>query len=66
MIKEYIVQVDVDENGNESKWAKMQELVRCGECKHRVSWRSAEGHVCDFDAFLVEDNYFCARGKRKQ
>lgn len=44
------------------------ELIRCGECKHR----DPEDHKCDCGEmerqgcpFPVDDNYYCAYGKRK-
>lgn len=36
------------------------EIVTCKDCKYNYE------NSCDFDGFGIDDNYFCAKGERKE
>ena len=39
---------------------KVQELVRCKDCKHR------NGSACDYSAVWLRENGFCQWGERRE
>ena len=66
MAKEWIVP-DAD-LGCDGVYFGYEELVRCGECKHR----DPEDHKCDCGGleragcvFPVDDDYYCKYGQRR-
>ena len=78
MTREYIMQVTVDADGHEHGITRVQELVRCGECKHHymepVLFTDYIGsirefnpvrHMCELshDEIPVRD-FFCRFGER--
>ena len=78
MIKEYIMAVGVDDDGYEHGMRRIQELVRCVNCKHchaepilfggvheRVMLLPVR-HICEItqDEIVIPD-YFRGRGERR-
>ena len=78
MIKEYIMAVRIDDDGYEHGMRRMQELVRCVNCKHcyaePVLFGEVYGrmmlppvrHICEIthDEIVIPD-YFCRCGERR-
>lgn len=58
MTREYIMQVTVDPDGHEHGLTRVQELVRCGECRHRYALNSR--------CHSKPKNHYCGYGERKQ
>ena len=77
MIKEYIMQVTVDDDGNEHGLTRVQELVRCWECQcHYMEPVLFDNylneivrikHLCARTQEEIPTNdFFCRFGERKQ
>ncbi len=75
MTKEYIMQVQIDDDGHEYDMTRKEEIVRCRDCVFSDSTMATKDgkvfkvFVCeewnDY-ALLVPDNGYCYKGERKQ
>ena len=45
---------------------KMQELVRCKDCKRRETYDCPVHIGCSVDGYDEPDDWFCAEGERKE
>lgn len=62
MTKEYIIRVKVDEDGHEYDMTRVQELIRCTECKYKNVCCS---EIMMMSMFANTSIKFCSQGKQK-
>lgn len=68
MTREYIMRFQVDEDDHEYDMTRMQELVRCVDCKNGCVEKDRESDevYCSEHDFYKWDDFFCGSGERKK
>ena len=62
MTREYIMQVQIDDDGHEYDMTRMGRLIRCGECKHWIDNRCRK--IRTMDDWRKPTDYCSFRGIR--
>ena len=70
MTREYIMQVQIDDDGHEYDMTRKEEIVRCKNCKHAVMTYDGDCKYCEIwfpdEAWYMSGDYYCGSGERKQ
>jgi len=70
MIKEYIMQVTVDDDGHEHGLTRKEELIRCRDCEYAEMTYNDECKYCDIwfpdEKIYMPGDFYCGRGRRKK